>query len=597
MQLYNYQKEGVAFLKRNDKALLAHDMGLGKTAQAIIAAKELGLKKILVITPASVKYNWAREIAKWHDVTPPIRIIDGQKDYQPLSVGFTIVNYDRLAKKELLLTLISEKYDLLICDEAHYLKNFGAKRTKCVYYPKGIASCAERVWLLTGTPVLNRPVELFSHLKALVPEKLGIYKSFLKYAHRYCDAYDGPWGLDTTGASNTEELSTLLSSFMLRREKKEVLKDLPEKIYQNVYLPAAPALHELAKKERREYEKEKEGILGELASLRRKSGIAKVPAVLEHVKDVLEEKKRIVLFAYHRDVIAKLEEGLRSYGVVVVDGSTPSKDRQKAVEKFRTDNNCRVFLGQIEAAGTGIDGLQDVCDTVIFAEITWVPGQIDQAADRCHRIGQKNAVLAQFLIIENSVDEDVLDSITRKRAIIAQVVKTTQKKEEKEMGQQITVKLSINGQVEDGLAVINAIKNIAKDQNGDLIAYSSVEMPDIPGAPVLGPVSTQTQVNAKPAPEPEAPKKRAKKETASESPSDTALDFGSGAESAMSPQEFLQHCNKAIAMITDKDQRVSAVKEISAKFKTAFGVESLIKIPAGKINEALALFNKTLEKE
>jgi SWI/SNF-related matrix-associated actin-dependent regulator 1 of chromatin subfamily A len=260
---------------------------------AIVAAEELGLNRVLVICPASVKVSWKREIEKWSSRPRTIQILEGKKSSIE-DTEYTIVNYDLLSSKAVLLPLLSRSYDLLVCDEAHYIKNLSAKRTKCVYFPKALSSRAKRIWLLTGTPVLNRPIELYSHLKSLIPERLGPYQSYIRYAHRYCGAYEGKWGMDVSGATNLPELSNILSTFMLRREKKDVLKDLPEKTYQNIYLPKVGEIKKLSIMERREYEKEREGILGELASIRRKSGLLKVPGVLEHVRNILEEKEKEV---------------------------------------------------------------------------------------------------------------------------------------------------------------------------------------------------------------------------------------------------------------------------------------------------------------
>jgi SWI/SNF-related matrix-associated actin-dependent regulator 1 of chromatin subfamily A len=238
---------------------------------------------------------------------------------------------------------------------------------------------------------------------------------------RFCDARDTKWGWDESGASNIDELAGILSKFMLRREKKDVLKQLPEKTYQTVYLKATTT----TKKERIAYEKTKESVLGETAALRRACGVEKVPQVIEHVTNVLEEVGKIVLFAYHRDVVSELKRQLNAYNPAVLTGSQAARERQNAVERFRRDASCRVFIGQIEAAGTGVDGLQDVCDTVIFAEMSYVPGHIHQAVDRCHRIGQKNNVLVQFLVAEGSIDEDIARSVSRKERVIEKLVKKT----------------------------------------------------------------------------------------------------------------------------------------------------------------------------
>ena len=417
---YDFQEHAISWIKKQRTGLLALDMGLGKSMVAILAAQEVNAIKILVICPASVKYGWAKEIDKW--TRESSKVIEGRKDRLE-NQKWTIINYDLLISKPILMQLIRTKWNVLILDELHYLKNNAAKRTKAVYYPKGIASCADRVWGLTGTPVLNRPIELFSHLKALCPERLAPkYLSRYDFAQRFCDARETKWGWDESGSSNLAELSKILDGFMLRRLKKDVLKELPDKTYQTIYLKDKKTDVD---KERRAYEESKESILGELATLRRENGLRKVPQVVEHVKNILEEKEKIVIFTYHRQVLANLKSALKDYSPAVVSGNTPSVKRLHAVDRFRTEPGTRVFIGQIQAAGVGIDGLQDVCDTVIFAELHYVPGHLHQAIDRCHRIGQKNPVLVQFLVAEGSIDEDIAQTVSRKEKIIEQIVKST----------------------------------------------------------------------------------------------------------------------------------------------------------------------------
>ena len=427
MKLYPFQAEGVSFLTSKRRALLADEMGLGKTAQAIVASKELPQdSNNLIICPATVKIQWQREIEKWWPGRTT-HIIEGRKKQEIPRVDFVIINYDLLLAKHTFLQLIRRKWGVLVLDEAHYLKTSSAKRTKAVYYPKGIADHADYVWLLTGTPVLNRPIELFTHLKALVPDTLAPkYYSRYDFAQKFCDARETKWGWDESGASNLEELSGLLDGFMLRRLKKDVLKQLPDKTYQTVILKGNANDID---KEREAYGKTKESILGELATIRRANGCNKISQVTEHIENVLREKRKLVVFAYHRDVIGGLRGTLSAYNPAVITGSTASKQRQKEVDCFKTSSECRVFIGQIEAAGTGVDGLQNVCDTVIFAEMSYVPGQIHQAIDRCHRIGQKNPVLVQFLVLEGSIDEDIAKTVSRKEKIIKQIVKPTKIKE------------------------------------------------------------------------------------------------------------------------------------------------------------------------
>lgn len=561
MKLYPFQADGVSFLASKSRALLADEMGLGKTAQAVMAAIRANALKILIVCPASVKYGWAKEIDKWTGESS--RIINRGKDKLE-NWKWTIINYDLLISKPILMQLLGQKWDILVLDEAHYLKNSRAKRTKAVYYPKGIADRVSRVWLLTGTPVLNRPIELFSHLKALVPDTLAPkYFSRYDFGVRFCDAYEGKWGWDESGASNTGELSELLSDFMLRRMKSDVIKDLPDKTYQTVFLSPTKNQKELTKKERT-HETSQNTLLGETATLRRICGIEKIPQIVEHIKNVLEEKRKIVLFAYHRDVISELTRQLAAYKPSVLTGSTRAVERKHAVEKFRTEGDCRLFIGQIQAAGVGIDGLQDVSDTVIFAEMSYVPGQTSQAIDRCHRIGQKNKVLVQFIIAEGSIDEDIARSVSHKEKIIKQIVKKTKQKEndmniEQELGRIADVLERIEAKLGAPLKMEEPKKTVVKRKSTKAVKTAVEPEADFGGGDAVAP-SEQVVV---------AP--------------------------SMTPDEFLKECNGKILAVTDTAKRTKLVKKLKAMFQADYGVASVKAIPADKVDECRAKFNKIME--
>jgi SWI/SNF-related matrix-associated actin-dependent regulator 1 of chromatin subfamily A len=235
------------------------------------------------------------------------------------------------------------------------------------------------------------------------------------------------WGFDASGYSNLEELNfRLRSTIMVRREKKEVLTQLPDKSYQIIPLDADKKAKEICaslNKLNLDQLKEKPelGSVGEIAKLRHELAMAKIDDCVSHLKDVLEDKQKLVVFAHHRAVIERLAEELKEFAPVVFDGSTSMTDKNKAVESFQNDSACRVFIGQIQSAGVGIT--LTAADTVVFVESSWVPGEVEQAVDRCHRIGQKNNVLAQFLTVSGSIDEIMLQSIVKKKSVINRVMK------------------------------------------------------------------------------------------------------------------------------------------------------------------------------
>jgi SNF2 family DNA or RNA helicase len=403
-------------------------------------------QRILIVCPASLKHNWRREWKKWDIKGLSVEIVDGEEEFEFTS-NVVIINYDILAAHR--EQIKRSPWDVVILDECHYLKSGRADRTLEVFGgikrnpDKTIRERfdpipAKRMLLLSGTPLVNKPKELWPLLKAIDPAGLGA--DWFHYARRYCEARPierfNPelhrlervgWWWD--GAANLEELQEIMRSrFMVRRLKKDVLKDLPAKRRQVIILEPKPQLAKLIAKEIKTYEEHAAGktdydqdlpSIGEIAELRKKIALRKVPYAVEHIKEVLNEQSKVVIFAHHHEVLDALEEAFKG-NCVRVDGRVPVVDRQNAVDLFQSDGNCKVFIGGIQAAGVGIT--LTASSTVIFVELDWVPGNITQAEDRCHRIGQKESVLIQHLILEGSLDERVIDVIIKKQEILDKVL-------------------------------------------------------------------------------------------------------------------------------------------------------------------------------
>ena len=449
--VFPYQARGVQEiimrLHQYSCALLADEQGLGKTIQIAKVIEDINKiekdKKFLIICPASLKLNWVKELKEWCKGLPneccwrfgepvyyfpygeKIQVITSSKDWIDKNARIVIVNYDLLTKEHIQSQLLKGKFYLCVCDEAHYLKNAKAARTKAA---AKIMKAINYNIALTGTPILNKPLELYSLLKCIkATDILKPYDTFRPFAFRYCNAYDGMWGFDASGHSNLEELNfRLRSTIMVRREKKEVLSQLPEKSYQIIPLEAGKKAKEICanlSKLNLDQLKEKPelGSVGEIAKLRHELALTKLNDSISHIKDLMEDKQKIVVFAHHKAVIEELAEALKEFCPVVFDGSTSMTNKNKAVESFQNDAACRVFIGQIQSAGVGIT--LTAADTVVFVESSWVPGEVEQAVDRCHRIGQKNNVLAQFLTVSGSVDEIMLHSIVKKKNVINRVMK------------------------------------------------------------------------------------------------------------------------------------------------------------------------------
>ena len=442
-----FQKAGIYFAKDKD-TLIADAMGVGKTIQAIgVLNMHPEYRNVLVICPASLRLNWQRELNKWMVKPRTVGYVD-RADY-PEDVDVLIINYDIVEKH--IDKLHARKWDLLIIDEAHYLKNPKAKRTK---YILGSSKKSDDIppikarhkLFLTGTPILNRPIELFPLINALDPAN---WPSFWPYGLRYCNGHQNGYGWDFSGSSNLEELQERLrSTIMIRRLKEEVLTELPPKRRQVIELPATGQARKLVSKEKAAWQQHEEVIetlklavelakvngtedeyreavraLGEgiessfteMAALRQEIALEKVPYVVEHVKDIADSGEKVIIFAHHKSVVRALKAALGDEAVVLV-GDTKIEDRQAAVDAFQTDSRIRYFIGSIKAASVGIT--LTAASNVVFAELDWVPGNLSQAEDRAARIGQRFSVLVQHLVLEDSLDVRMAQTLIDKQEII-----------------------------------------------------------------------------------------------------------------------------------------------------------------------------------
>lgn len=400
MKLYTHQVQALEWLKSLPKALLALDAGLGKTC---IASLDLS-PPALVVCPASLKLNWQKELTMWR---PELRVhvVRSSKD-KITDADVTIVNYDILSKLDL------PAYSTLIVDESHSIKNYKAKRTKLVCK---LIKSIPKVRLLSGTPVINRPIELWTSVYSIGATKLG----YIEFARRYCAAWQTPWGsFDVSGSSHQEELVKLLKPFMLRMTKNTCL-DLPEKAYRIIELDLPVdkresqfTLDQIKKPDSIPFEA--------ISDIRKLNADRKLDLCLSYIKDLLESVPKVVVFAHHTHIIAALEDSLKAYSPVVVMGSTKNEDRQKAVDTFQTDLKCRVFIGNIAAAGVGIT--LTASSHVVMCEQPWSPALLHQAADRTYRIGQRNSVTVDLLTIRDSIDSIILHKILTKEQVIDSII-------------------------------------------------------------------------------------------------------------------------------------------------------------------------------
>ncbi|MFL0693689.1 MAG: DEAD/DEAH box helicase [Agrobacterium tumefaciens] len=458
-----YQKAGVVFLRdrlaNGGGALLADEMGLGKTIQVIgyinMLLAETGRERmrVLIIAPKIALLNWRAELEKW--LIRQHSIAMWSTSSQP-DADIVITNYDIVAKLKSQLTDPAKRWDLLACDESHALKDQKAQRTRAVLGSNSEKPIpAHRRIFVTGTPILNRPIELFPVLKSC---GVDFAINYFDYARRYCDGHATRFGFDATGASNLAELQeNLRSSVMVRRLKADVLTELPAKRRQVVTVDPSGSV-ELRKAVREEERALKEHERAEataraaiaraeklndkaaydaavkslsavqfsniavIAELRQRTALAKAPFVVDAVTEILGSvPDAVLLFAHHKEVVDRLADGIRSAGhePAIITGDTSMEDRQQAQDDIQHGRK-RVFIGSIQACGVAIT--LTAASTVVFTELDWTPGRMVQAEDRAHRIGQRNAVLVQYHVVDGSIDAHMLQQSWSKASDAAQAL-------------------------------------------------------------------------------------------------------------------------------------------------------------------------------
>jgi SWI/SNF-related matrix-associated actin-dependent regulator 1 of chromatin subfamily A len=413
-----HQKIAIEKLVGSKKFILADDMGLGKTTSStIIAALETGVKRVLIICPASLKINWEREIRNYTDRS--VYISEG-KNFS-LGHDFVIINYDIIKNfydiKDKENSIIYKfNPELIIIDEAHYIQNGQAQRTKLVNH---FSKRSDKLWLLSGTPMTNRPMNYFNLLQLI---ESPVAQNWMAYAIRYCQGYQFRVGgkkiWNVTGASNLEELRDRTSKQVLRRLKTEVL-DLPDKIITPVYLRLKSKLYE--------------GLMGEYYDWYRTNGqesnsltiqfskLMKVRQVIaeEKIEQTIDQDKKVIIFTNFTDTLNKISEHFGKQ-CVKLDGSSTKPQRQYAVDQFQENEKIKVFVGNMKAAGVGLT--LTAAEVVIMNDLSFVPGDLSQAEDRAYRYGQKNNVLVYYPIFENSIEGVIYDIVNSKKSIIGTVM-------------------------------------------------------------------------------------------------------------------------------------------------------------------------------
>jgi SWI/SNF-related matrix-associated actin-dependent regulator 1 of chromatin subfamily A len=474
----DFQRAGIEYAVPRKFTLIADQPGLGKTIQAIGISNAISsISRILIIVPAGLKVNWFREFLRWDvkglsvGVTETKRVpIKGTKrtkaEYVWPDTNVVITNYEMVKAYP---EIKQEEWDYIICDESHMINNGKADRTRQVFGYKRIKPVRGKKWVfLTGTPILSRPIELWTLIQFVDREGLG--ENWQRYVYRYCAAMETPWGIDTSGASNTEELGHILRrKFMVRRMKADVLTELPSKIRNPVFLPAegmkrvvkkeySTFLDNLARlesfNEDKEYTPEdyKDASPDEISALmqsvfdrgiaqdwdselatkeesdkvhfeamsgvREDVALAKLDMVKAYVDNLLLSEDKVIVFVVHKAVAKALKEKYPD-AAIVVGGMTPAA-KQENVDLFQNNDDCNLFIGNIDAAGVGYT--LTAASHVVMAELCWVPAKAEQAEDRAHRISQTETVVIHYLLVDGSIECYMIDALLAKQDMISEIL-------------------------------------------------------------------------------------------------------------------------------------------------------------------------------
>jgi len=428
--LYEYQKIGVEFLiNSGGRALLADSPGVGKTAQTLGFVAHNGYKRTLIICPASVKFSWESEIEKWTSLKSFVMDSKTVLEDIPFDAHCIIVNFDIL--KKFFNEFMKYKWDCMVVDECHLVKSQKAARSKVV---KSLSRNIANVIMLTGTPVLSRPAEIFNILNIIDPKAWSNYYSF---AVKYCEGHQGYYGFEAKGASNLPELKEKIGKYFLRRTKEEVLKELPPKNF-------IPVPIDLPPEERKQYELAESNLVSYLKSykkdktekeiakslqaeklvrlnlLREINTMGKIPTAMELIDGMIESGEKVLVFSSFNAPLRELYEHYYDNSVILL-GDTPVEDRGEMVKRFQTDPETKVFFGGFKSAGVGIT--LTAASNIIELDVPWNPADLEQAQNRAHRPGAEYQSLNIYQITSrDSVDGFVKKTLQRKQEIIDELI-------------------------------------------------------------------------------------------------------------------------------------------------------------------------------
>lgn len=432
-ELMPFQRAGVEYVLSKPHALIGDEPGLGKTMQAIATANAMDARRVLVVCPASIRRQWQEKIYEWSVLTdvsayPVMKAADGVSP----CTDYVVVSYDLLRNGAIHEAICEDLWDLVVLDEAHFLKTPDAGRTRAVFgggrgrfKDHWIARRTGKVLGLTGTPLPNRPRECYTLARGMAWEAID-WASYDDFCYRYNPSEFIP---DERGGAVREEVgrlgelyARLRAEFMVRRLKRDVLPDLPDLLMDFVFMEPNGEVREVMRQESfldvdparihsHDFVQE-----GHLSTLRREMGEAKAPIIVDYVRHLLDVVgvHKLALFAHHRSVMDTFASELAEYGVAEIRGGMSGAAKERSKMRFVDDPDVRVLSGQLDASGTGMDGIQEVTSRAVIAEPAWAPGVNEQVGARLHRYGQPDSVLVDIPVFRGSLDHRVVSRFVQK---------------------------------------------------------------------------------------------------------------------------------------------------------------------------------------
>lgn len=431
-----YQCEGIAYMINHGNCINGDDCGLGKTGQTIATLELMDAFPALVITPASVKYNWKKEWEKWNP-TRTVGVVGRKKKFNEnvWQNDVIIINYDILGERGLdkptakFKELLKKRWASCVMDEIHFLKSEKALRTKMA---KKIVKTVPHVWGLTGTLTQNKPADLIQPF-TIIRRFEDIFGSTKEFKYRYCNAKMTVFGMDCSGFSNLEELHELLRmGGYIRRNKRDVLDELPPMVEQTIDVPISNT---------REYRKAENNLLEYLEkidinkvnsavnaphlvmiqTLKQLSIEGKLPFITTYIKEWLEanEGEQLLVFGVHRIPLQQLAEYFKA---PLIQGGVSADKKQQIVNEFSNGGH-RLLFANIQSAGTGTDGLQDNCSNLVYIELPDKSTELEQANARLERMGQRNSMNITYLLSPDTIDADIKEMVADKGMITGLVNK------------------------------------------------------------------------------------------------------------------------------------------------------------------------------